>query len=338
MQKPAKTNSAWEDSTRLVAWACVLGMLAFIANNYLIFWLGWPGALALIKGTADNTILASLQLATYALAGLASGIIVWRRQETDSAMQDSQMLTAASAYIVRAAFWSVFLIGIADVTLSLLRSEDWLEAIFGPFLAQELTRPNIRGLYIQYPLIGISLIIASINRSLGFTWLALLVVIAEFLIVITRFIFSYEQPFMGDLVRFWYAALFLFASAYTLAHEGHVRVDVFYTAFSPRRQAQLNAIGCLVLGLPICWVVLTLGMWEKTHIINAPLLNFEVSQSGFGMYVKHLMAGFLLIYATSMMLQFCSYLIKNICSLNDKAPMPEAQQNKTQDHMGINEI
>ena len=31
---------------------------------------------------------------------------------------------------------------------------------------------------------------------------------------------------MGDLVRFWYAALF-FASAYTLKEDGHVRVDVF---------------------------------------------------------------------------------------------------------------
>ena len=33
---------------------------------------------------------------------------------------------------------------------------------------------------------------------------------------------------MGDLVRYWYAGLFLFASAYTLYEEGHVRVDILY--------------------------------------------------------------------------------------------------------------
>ena len=61
----------------------------------------------------------------------------------------------------------------------------------------------------------LSCFIAIRSKGLGFIWLALLVVVAEFLIVITRFVFSYEQAFMGDLVRFWYAALFLFASANT---------------------------------------------------------------------------------------------------------------------------
>lgn len=327
MQKLATTSGAWELLARLIAWVCVLNMLAFIANNVLIFWFGWPGALAFINGEAgDASLLGGLQLASYALANLMAVLYVWRRQDEARSALDSQTLSAISAYIVRAAFWSVFLIGIADVTLAILRSEGGLEAIFGNFMAQELTRPSVRGLYIQYPLILCGLAIAAKNRNLGFTWLALLVVIAEFLIVVARFIFSYEQPFMGDLVRFWYAAMFLFASAYTLAHDGHVRVDVFYTSFPQNRQALFNALGCLFLGLPICWVIITLGMWEKTHIINAPLLNFEVSQSGFGMYVKHLMAGFLLIYAISMMIQFCAYFLKNVCFLNGKTEIIDSQK------------
>ena len=39
--------------------------------------------------------------------------------------------------------------------------------------------------------------------------------------------------------------------------------------------------------------VMTIGMWSKSASINSPLLSFEVSQSGFGMYVKYLMASFL---------------------------------------------
>jgi TRAP-type mannitol/chloroaromatic compound transport system permease small subunit len=53
---------------------------------------------------------------------------------------------------------------------------------------------------------------------------------------------------MGDLVRFWYAALFLFASAYTLLEEGHVRVDVFYAGSAPT-QGRVNAFGAIVLGI-----------------------------------------------------------------------------------------
>ena len=47
----------------------------------------------------------------------------------------------------------------------------------------------------------------------------------------------------------------------------------------------------------------------KASVINSPLLNFEVSQSGFGMYVKYLMAGFLAVFAVTMMVQFAGYLL-----------------------------
>ncbi len=38
----------------------------------------------------------------------------------------------------------------------------------------------------------------------------------------------------------------------------------------------------------------------------------EVSQSGYGMYVKYLMVGFLAIFAFSMVIQFTSYLFKHL--------------------------
>ena len=140
-------------------------------------------------------------------------------------------------------------------------------------------------------------------------------VLAEFQIVISRFVFSYEQAFMGDLVRFWYASLFLLGSAYALVDEGHVRVDVFYARFSPRTQAWSNLVGSVVLGIPLCWTILATGMWGKGSSINSPLLSFEISQSGFGMYVKYLMAGLLVMFAVSMAVQFMSYALSSIASL-----------------------
>ena len=56
---------------------------------------------------------------------------------------------------------------------------------------------------------------------------------------------------MGDLVRFWYAALFLFASAYTLKEEGHVRVDVLFAGFKKKTKAWVNATGTAALAFPL---------------------------------------------------------------------------------------
>jgi len=182
-------------------------------------------------------------------------------------------------------------------------------------MGQALGRSRFRGSYVHYPLIVVALAIAAFTRSVGFTWLAFLIVLAELQIVLARFVFSYEQAFMGDLVRFWYAALFLFASAYTLVHEGHVRVDLLYTTFSPRGKAWANAVGAALLGVPLCWVILTMGMWTKGSSLANPMLNFEISQSGFGMYVKYLMAGLLVIFALSMAAQFTAYFLESVAVL-----------------------
>jgi TRAP-type mannitol/chloroaromatic compound transport system permease small subunit len=150
------------------------------------------------------------------------------------------------------------------------------------------------------------------HRGLGFPWLALLVVGAELLIVLTRFIFSYEQAFMSDLVRFWYASLFLFSSAYTLLEEGHVRVDVLYSGFSASTKGMINALGSVFLGISLCAVILFYGMQGKSTIINGPLLIFETTQTGFGMYVKYWMAGFLGIFAVTMLIQFAGYFLEGV--------------------------
>ena len=117
---------------------------------------------------------------------------------------------------------------------------------------------------------------------------------------------------MGDLVRFWYAALFLFASSYALIHEGHVRVDVLYTGFSESKKAWTNTIGSSILGIPLCLCIIFLGMSSKASIINSPLLSFEVTQQGSsGLYLKYLMAAYLAIFAVSMLTQFTSYFMSN---------------------------
>jgi len=324
---------------RFLALSAAAISLLFVLNNFLIFWQGWPGIFGLFAhlgwfGFAPLTtalndtsvLLGWLQLAFYLVS--VGGLLVLVLMTPDRTLRaDSEKLASLAAYIVRAAFWSVLLIGIADAAISFMRVEGLLIDLLGPSFTQDLGRASFRGMHVHYPLIMVGFIIALFTRTLGFVWLALLIVIAELLIVITRFVFSYEQAFMGDLVRFWYAALFLFASAYTLMQDGHVRVDVLYSGFSERLKAWSNTVGTLILGIPVCWTVLIRGMWGKSSLINAPILSYEVTQNGYGLYVKYLMAGFLLIYALSMMIQFISYFLKNVAVLVRE---PEAQPNHGQ--------
>ena len=315
---------------RTLALAVVAVTLMFLVNNFLNFGLQWPGLPAFFAhrgwfgleplreplSQAQN-IKGWIQLLSY-LGVIGCAAVYVLATPRRSLRADSALLSGLAAYIIRTSFWIVLLVGLADIVISFLRVEELLVPLVGEELAESLGRSQFRGAYVHFPLIILSCVIALFTRSLGFIWLTLLVVLAQFQIVISRFVFSYEQPFMGDLVRFWYAALFLFASAYTLIHDGHVRVDVLYSRFGRPAKAWVNSVGTLLLGLPLGWIILVTGMWDKTSSINSPLFSLEVSQSIYGLYVKYLMVGFLAVYAVSMIVQFCSYLLDHVADLGEE--------------------
>ncbi len=316
---------------RIIGQTLVVTVLLYLASRYLIYWQDWPDltqSIQTLMGSSEeqenpNLIKSIALLMAYLVVFVFIIIRVFKTPNT-TLTNDSDSYRALAFYIVRAAFWAVFLVGVADTVISLLRVENFLLPLVGESLNDTLGLAAKRGYYVHYPLIAISFVIAWFSKSLGFIWLAFLVVLAEFTIVLTRFIFSYEQAYMGDLVRFWYAALFLFASAYTLYDNGHVRVDVLYARFKPRKKAWVNAIGTLVLGLPLCWTILHYGMGTRQSSLISPIITFEVSQSGYGLYVKYLMAGFLIVFAVTMAIQFVSLFLSSCAYLfNEKdAPMP----------------
>jgi TRAP-type mannitol/chloroaromatic compound transport system permease small subunit len=313
--------------SRAFAYLMICGVFLYLFNNYLVYWqempgsyilfshYGWFGFEALSEPLNEDQIATGWMQVIFYLSVLFACIVYTVKTPDRDLDQESLRFARLSAYIIRFAFWSVLLVGFADMIISFLRVENLLQFFASEWLVQQLGRAIFRGTYVHYPLIVASLFVAAWKPNVSFTWLALMCVLAEFLIVVTRFVFSYEQAYMGDVVRFWYAGLFLFASAHTLVDEGHVRVDVLYTTFSRRKKAMFDSVGCLLLGMPICWVILMHGMGGRGNSINSPLLSFEVSQSGYGMYVKYIMAAFLIIFAVTMLIQFISFLLYNLGQL-----------------------
>jgi len=306
--------------------ASVILALVFILNNFLTYVGGLPGVYGTLgasglfgfsapKGDLSGGVLAMGWVQVLMALGAVLGAAYYTRSG-GSLVIDAARMDKLASLIIRAAFWGVLLVGIADAIISFIRVEDIHTAMFGKEIATKLGLSSWRGMYIHIPLMILGAIIGFRDKSVSVVWLILLVVIAEMLIVLARFIFAYEQTFMGDLVRFWYAALFLFASAHTLKEEGHVRVDVIFASFKERTKAWVNATGSVAFGMPLCWLVLVLGMSGKSSLINSPMLNFETSMSGFGMYVKYLMAAFLVVFALSMLVQFTSYFLNALAIMN----------------------
>ena len=307
---------------RIVGWSMLSILTAFLIENILMVGFGLPGSSDALSG---GGALAWLQLAIY-LGFLAVGILFVLRSSDRSLRWDAHRIHQFNLYVIRGFFWTVVLVGFVDATIAFMRVENLLQDFMGDDSVRELGRARFVGPWIHMPLMVLGFVIAAVNRTLGFTWLALLIVAAELLIVITRFVFSYEQALMGDLVRYWYAALFLFASAYTLFDEGHVRVDVLYAGFKQRTRGFVNAVGTIMLGVSTMWVIIYIGFDGKQSIINGPIANFEISQTGtVGMFIKYQMAAFIGIFAITMLIQFVSYFFEAVADFRDEPGRREAQ-------------
>ena len=298
---------------RLIGWFLITFLISFLINNFLNLTFKIPHA---INFFTSGDLLSLIPLSIYFLSFFIS-LFVSLFLSKNSLSWDAEILHNFNLYFIRSCFWAVLLIGTIDVIIAFMRVEDISNIIFDDELVRALKKPSFVCTYVHLPLIALSFFIGYFSKTLGFTWLALMIVCAELMIVITRFVFSYEQSFMGDLVRYWYAALFLFASAYTLFEDGHVRVDVFYTNLKEKTKSIVNAAGSIFLGISTCLAILFVGLNGKQSIINSPILNFEITQTGsVGMFVKYQLAAFLAVFAISMLVQFVSYYFSSLSNMN----------------------
>lgn len=300
---------------RTFGWGMLALLTAFAINNVLIAGYGFPGAMAIVS---EFSTPALINLIVY-IGFLTAAALFVKNSPQRTLREDAMRIHYFNAYLIRACFWIVLLVGIVDALIALGRVESFMDRLFDETMVSNLGRASFVGMYVHMPLVAAGIAIALFTRTLGFHWLALMIVAAELGIVISRFVFSYEQALMGDLVRYWYAALFLFASAYTLFEDGHVRVDVIYAGLGRTTKGYLNAWGTILLCMSTAWVIIWIGFNGKTSIINSPIMNFEVTQSGTtGMYVKYQMAAFLGIFAITMLIQFVSYFLESVADWRDE--------------------
>ena len=107
-----------------------------------------------------------------------------------------------------------------------------------------------------------------LNERVGtiVSWLTTVLVIVVCYDVFTRYLLKNSLVAVQELQWHLFALIFLIGAAYSLKHDKHVRVDVFYSQFSPRKQAWINFIGSLLFLIPFCIIVI---ISSQTFVANA---------------------------------------------------------------------
>jgi TRAP-type mannitol/chloroaromatic compound transport system permease small subunit len=90
-------------------------------------------------------------------------------------------------------------------------------------------------------------------------WCLLFMVLAEFTLVLMRYVLGVGSIWLQESVIYAHAALFMLAAAWTLAADGHVRVDIFYADAAPHTKAVVDLLGALLLLLPFALTLLVLS-------------------------------------------------------------------------------
>ncbi len=136
--------------------------------------------------------------------------------------------------------------------------------------------------------------------------------------VCMRYLFQQGSVALQELEWHLFALVFLLGAGYTLKHDDHVRVDVFYRSkfFSARGRAWINLAGCVLFLIPFCLLVIVQS-WPFVH--NAFLYS-EGSPDPGGLPARWLLKSAIPVGFTLLLLQGVSELSKNILRLLRNEP------------------
>jgi len=91
--------------------------------------------------------------------------------------------------------------------------------------------------------------------------LNLLMLVNVFYDSIMRYFFNTGSIALQEMEWHLFSMVFLFGIAYALKEDGHVRVDVLYDRFSPRRKALVNIGGAILFLLPLSILIIEGSVW-----------------------------------------------------------------------------
>ena len=155
--------------------------------------------------------------------------------------------------------------------------------------------------------------IDAFNEVIGrfVSWVALVMVLLQVVIVLMRYVFGVGSIMMQESIVYMHAILFMATAGYTLAHNGHVRIDIFYREASPRTKAAVDLFGSLFFLMPVCILIL----WVSWTYVAVSWSVFEGSKETSGIPAVFLLKSLIQVFAVLVCLQAVSVAVGAACTL-----------------------
>ncbi len=159
-------------------------------------------------------------------------------------------------------------------------------------------------------------IINATNELLGriVAWLIIAMVVITFFNVVMRYGFNFGLIAIQESVVYFHSIVFMIAIAYTYKHNGHVRVDIFYSKFSPYKKAWTDLLGTILLLVPFC-IYLIAASFEYAY--NSWSL-LEGSREAGGLPLVFILKSLIPIMPLLLLLQGISTICRCLITLTSK--------------------
>jgi TRAP-type mannitol/chloroaromatic compound transport system permease small subunit len=108
-------------------------------------------------------------------------------------------------------------------------------------------------------------------------WLILPMVAGLVYEVVARYMFSAPTEWAYDMTYMLYGSFFMLGSAFTLQRKGHIRTDILYANWSPRRQGIVDAVCYALFFFPgliafaiVSWDFFWVALQRGERIVTSP--------------------------------------------------------------------
>lgn len=165
-----------------------------------------------------------------------------------------------------------------------------------------------------------------INEVVGrwTSWLVLSMVLTTFMVAVLRYGFALGWIWIQEIYVWMHGIIFMVAAGYTLLHDGHVRVDIFYRSASIRAKAWINLIGLACFLLPTLAAV----WWAAWPYVLISWQRFEKSREAGGMHGLYLLKTALLVFCVLLALQGIALAIRSVFILMNRPDPDEMPEEK----------
>lgn len=143
------------------------------------------------------------------------------------------------------------------------------------------------------------------------SWLVLAMVLFMFCVVVLRYGFDMGWIALQESISYFHSIVFLMGAAYTLQHDGHVRVDIFYSRLSETAKAWVDLFGHVFILMPVMVFIIWVS-WP--YVMNAWEVK-ESSREAGGLPGVYLIKSVILIMAALLIVQASALSLRAILQI-----------------------